>query len=55
MKYKRISEMMDGLEIDMETLQMSDIDFINAEEIKAAVFQKIHDAEGGGQYADQDF
>ena len=55
MIYKRISEMMDGLELDMETIPMSDTDFINAEEIKAAVFQKIHDPEGGGQYEDQGF
>ena len=55
MKYKRISEMMDGLELDMETLPKSDTNIINAEEIKAAVFQKINDPEGGGQYEDQGF
>ena len=55
MIYKCISEMMDGLEIEMETFQMSDTDFINTEDIKAAVFQKINDPEGGGQYEDQGF
>lgn len=55
MIYKRISEMMDGLELDMEMLPMLGNGLINAEEIKAAVFQKIHDPEGGGQYEDQGF
>lgn len=55
MIYKRISEMMDGLELDMEQFPMLGNDFINAEEIKAAVSQKNHDPEGGGQYEDQGF
>lgn len=38
---KRISEMMGGLEIDIDTLQLPNADFIDAEEIKAIVSQRI--------------
>lgn len=42
---RRISEMLNGLEIDIDFFQLPDTDFIDAEEIKVKVFQRISDLE----------
>lgn len=53
MMYKRISDLMDGLDFDIETLPLSDVFAPDPEEIKKRVTNRICDAEGGRKCEDQ--
>ena len=49
MIYKSISEIMDGLELDLDTLQLNDSESLASKAIKAMVMQRIHGLEGSDQ------
>ena len=49
MIYKSISEIMDGLEIDLDTLQLNDSESLASNAIKAMVMQRIRGLEGSDQ------